>query len=81
MGAADVARQEQGIWSSDSKFAYPPDIPVYAVKRWREPAGYEHVDQAPHLMPFHAGDRVVYGHPGETGIIVRPAHYLMTAWL
>ena len=51
------------------------------MKRWREPAGHEHVDQAPHLMPFQAGDRVVYGHPGEVGVIIRSAHFLMTSWV
>ena len=81
MSATDVERQERGVWSSDSWFAEEPKIPAKAVKRWQDPAGYEHIDQAPHLLPFNAGDRVVYGRPGELGTIVRSAHCLLPSWI
>ncbi len=81
LSATDVERQERGVWSSNSRFAKEPKIPAKAAKRWRDPAGYEHIDQAPHLMPFDAGDRVVYGRPGELGTVVRSAHYLLTSWV
>ncbi len=58
--ADDLARQEQGLWSEEHFYAWAPEIPELAVKRWREPAGCEHTDRAPHLMPFRPGDRVVF---------------------
>ena len=59
ISAHDLARQEDGYWSEEDFFAYEPQIPAVPVKRWRGPQGTEHTDQAPHLMHFSGGDRVV----------------------
>ena len=63
--ADDLARQEQGLWSQQDYYSWPPEIPATAVKRWREPCGTEHTDQAPHLVPYAKVERVVYGFPGQ----------------
>ena len=81
ISAHDLARQEDGYWSEEDFFAYEPQIPAVPVKRWRGPQGTEHTDQAPHLMPFEEGDRVMYGFPGEIGVIVRPAHPLLGSYV
>ena len=78
-GATGVEAEKQGIWSADVDYACEPSVPASRVKHWREPVGYEHVESAPHLVPFKAGDKVVFGFPVAIGVVVRAAHYLLAS--
>ena len=81
ISADDLVQQENGYWSKEAFFAYAPEILAAAVKRWREPQGTEHTDQAQHLVRYGEGGRVVYGFPREIGTIERPAHPLLGSWV